>query len=253
LQHAYERGLVHRDIKPHNLLLAKSSDGQPLIKILDMGLARLDRGEDSMNSGTMTHEGAVMGTLDYIAPEQARNAHLADTRADLYSLGCTLYYLLTAQPLFPGGTPTEKLLKHQFQLPPSIHALRPDVPAPLAAVLQRFLAKQREQRFQTPAEAAAALSAVLSRAAVPVGQVAARATPVDTPLSDDGMFLPPAAAGEEMADTVAGWSEIIEAPAIGSSSSFRRRRADQRQHLVMWIVIGSLTLLALITLLLILL
>ncbi|HEY7330050.1 MAG TPA: serine/threonine-protein kinase [Gemmataceae bacterium] len=253
LQHAYERGLVHRDIKPHNLLLAKGSDGQPLIKILDMGLARLDRGEDSMNSGTMTHEGAVMGTLDYIAPEQARNAHLADTRADLYSLGCTLYYLLTGQPVFPSGTPTEKLLKHQFQPPPSVHAHRTDVPASLAAVLQRLLAKQPEQRFQTPAETAAAMSAILNRAAVPVGQIAAGVAPVDAPLSDDGMFLPPAAPGEEMADTVAGWSEIIEAPPIGSSSSYRRRRADQRQHLVMWSVIGSLTLLALITLLLILL
>lgn len=202
-----------------------------------------------MNSGTMTHEGAVMGTLDYIAPEQARNAHLADTRADLYSLGCTLYYLLTAQPVFPGGTPTEKLLKHQFQPPPSIHALRPDVPAPLVAVLQRLLAKQPEQRYQTPAETATALSAVLRRSAVPAGHVAATATPGGAPLSDEGMLQPSATPGGAMADTIAGWSEIVESPAASPRSSSRRRRADQRQHLVMWSVIGSLTLLALITLL----
>jgi serine/threonine protein kinase len=253
LQHAFERGLVHRDIKPHNLLLAKSSNGQAVIKILDMGLARLDSGDGSMDSGTMTREGAVLGSLDYIAPEQARNSHLADTRADLYSLGCTLYFLLTGQTLFTSGSPTEKLLKHQFQPPPSIHVLRPDVPASLATVLQRLLAKQPEHRYQTPAETAAALSAVLSGAAVPAGHVAAPAAPVAAPASDDGMLLQPAAPDQVAADTIAGWSSIVEAPAGGSSSSFHRRRAEQRQHLVMWSVIGSVTLLGLVTLLLMLL
>jgi serine/threonine protein kinase len=148
LQHAYERGLVHRDIKPHNLLLSRSSGGQALIKILDMGLARLDQGGE-VDSGTMTREGTVMGTLDYIAPEQARNAHLADTRADLYSLGCTLYYLLTGQPPFPAGTATEKLLKHQIDEPPPIQSLRPEVPASLAALVPRVLGQQPGQTKKT--------------------------------------------------------------------------------------------------------
>ena len=102
LQHAFERGLVHRDIKPANLLL--TADGKT-VKILDMGLARLDqKAGDGEASSTMTQEGAVMGTPDYIAPEQAMESHTVDIRADLYSLGCTFYYLLTAKVPFPGGT-----------------------------------------------------------------------------------------------------------------------------------------------------
>ncbi len=252
LQHAFERGLVHRDIKPHNLLVARGSDGQGIVKILDMGLARWDVGDDSINSGTMTHEGAVMGTLDYIAPEQARNAHLADTRADLYSLGCTLHFLLTGQPLFPGGTPTEKLLKHQFHTPPSIQAIRPAVPASLAAVLQRLLAKEPQRRYQTPAETAVALASVLSGAAVPVAQKAGWAdgggTPHPTPPTT------PLAPSREMEDTLPGWSSIVEAPSSNSSSSIRLRRADiQRQRVIGLSVLGGLALVALIVLLFILL
>ena len=102
LQHAYERGMVHRDIKPANLLLTAKGD---VVKVLDMGLARLDRPEkDAGASSTLTQEGAVMGTPDYIAPEQARDSHTVDIRADLYSLGCTLYFLLAGRVPFPGGT-----------------------------------------------------------------------------------------------------------------------------------------------------
>ena len=100
LQHAYERGLVHRDIKPHNLLL--TADGQT-VKVLDMGLARLDPLPGDDRSATMTQEGAVMGTPDYIAPEQALDSHTVDIRADLYSLGCTFYYLLTGKCRSPAA------------------------------------------------------------------------------------------------------------------------------------------------------
>src|SRR5262249_16883645 len=100
LQHAHERGLVHRDIKPSNLL--RPADGQT-VKVLDLGLARLDHPAEE-ESSTMTQEGMVMGTADYIAPEQAVESHTVDGRADLYSLGCTFYYLLTARVPFPGGT-----------------------------------------------------------------------------------------------------------------------------------------------------
>ncbi len=285
LQHAFERGLVHRDIKPHNLLLTKSSDGQNVVKILDMGLARLDIGDDSLDSGTMTQEGAVLGTLDYIAPEQARNAHLADTRADLYSLGCTLHFLLTGQAPFASGTPTEKLLKHQFQPPPPIQKLRREVPASLAAVLQRLLAKQPEQRYQTPAETAAALASVLNKPAVPaaqsgvgwadagdpptghggppawahptaapVSQVVTAAIPIEAPASAAEQYLSAVTADQAMADTIGGWSSIIDAPAGTSSSSFRRRSASlQRQRVVGLSILGGLALVALIVLLLILL
>lgn len=257
LQHAFERGLVHRDIKPHNLLVARASDGNSVIKILDMGLARLDIGEDSMSSGIMTQEGAVIGTLDYIAPEQARDAHLADTRADLYSLGCTLYFLLTGQPLFPGGAPTEKLLKHQFQPPPPIQALRPEVPASLAAVLQRLLAKKPEKRYQTPAETATALAAVLNKAAVPVQKVGwadggGPPSPAGGPPPSAHPTTPVAPPSPGQEETYAGWSSIVDAPTGNSSSSLRRRRTradEQRQRMIGLSVLGAVALLALIILL----
>src|SRR5262249_38793393 len=120
LQHAHERGLVHRDIKPHNLILSLH-DG--LIKVADLGLARLPRtmtGEITAaltgvarTTGTLTPENAALiGTLDYLAPEQALSFHQADIRSDIYSLGCTLYFLLTGQSPVAGGTLAEKLLRH---------------------------------------------------------------------------------------------------------------------------------------------
>jgi WD40 repeat protein len=162
LQHAFERGLVHRDIKPANLLLTIKGD---VVKVLDMGLARLERADSGEHSSTLTQEGSVMGTPDYIAPEQARDSHTADIRADLYSLGCALYYLLTGQVPFPGGTLAEKLLKHQLDQPRPVRELRPEVPGAVVAVLNRLIAKRPQDRYQTPAELAAALQTALRPAA----------------------------------------------------------------------------------------
>ncbi|MBY0229400.1 MAG: protein kinase, partial [Gemmataceae bacterium] len=149
LQHAHERGLVHRDIKPANLLLA--ADGT--VKILDMGLARmLEAG------GDLTAEGAVMGTPDFIAPEQAEESHGVDIRADIYSLGCTLYFLLAGRVPFPGGTLMQKMRKHATATPDALEGLRPDVPAALCAVVRKMMAKRPEDRYQAPAQAAAALA-----------------------------------------------------------------------------------------------
>ncbi|MBL8798140.1 MAG: protein kinase [Planctomycetia bacterium] len=164
LQHAHERGLVHRDIKPHNLLLGR--DG--VVKVLDLGLARL-RHEDAaagtlLESGItagLTPEGAaMMGTPDYLAPEQAVDFHAADIRADIYSLGCTLFFLLTGRPPFPGNTLAQKLLRHQQAEPQPLRQARPDAPANLERVLARMLAKQPARRYQTPAEVAHALAAL---------------------------------------------------------------------------------------------
>lgn len=158
LQHAYERGLVHRDIKPANLLL--TADGMT-VKVLDMGLARLDQSTaDDDKSSTMTQEGMVMGTPDYIAPEQALESHTVDIRGDIYSLGCTFYFLLTGRVPFPGGSLTEKLLKHQMHEPKAVEQVRPDVPASVAAVVRKMMAKKPEDRYQTPAELAAVLASV---------------------------------------------------------------------------------------------
>ncbi len=159
LQHAHERGLVHRDIKPHNLLLTK----QGVVKILDMGLARLTvADEDGEASTTMTQEGAIMGTPDYMAPEQAEESHTVDIRADLYSLGCTLYQLLTGKVPFSGGTLIQKLKKHQSDQPPPLEQVRPEVPSALADIVYKLMAKRPQQRYQTPAELVRALEALTS-------------------------------------------------------------------------------------------
>jgi formylglycine-generating enzyme required for sulfatase activity/tRNA A-37 threonylcarbamoyl transferase component Bud32 len=156
LQHAHERGMVHRDIKPHNLLL--TADGA-LIKVLDMGLARLDPCvANASASSTATLEGTIVGTPDYIAPEQALDSHTVDIRADIYSLGFTLYYLLTGQVPFAGGTMMQKILKHRREEPRPVEQLRPALPAGVAQVLRRMMAKPPEQRYQSPAEVAAALT-----------------------------------------------------------------------------------------------
>src|SRR5262245_18060562 len=153
LQHAYERGRVHRDIKPPNLMLAR--DGR--VRLLDLGLAR-SFGEQ--NANTLTAHGSLLGTADYLAPEQWDHPHAADTRADIYSLGCTLYHLLAGQPPFAGALYTtlmRKMRAHQEVPPPPIGQFCPEAPADLVAVVERCLAKVPAARFARPAEVAEAL------------------------------------------------------------------------------------------------
>jgi serine/threonine-protein kinase len=177
LQHAYESGLVHRDIKPSNLLVARrdvnrksaprenpppgwnswwDSLANGVVKILDMGLARIESMIEIERS--LTHEGAMLGTPDYVAPEQARDASTADIRADIYSLGCTLYYLLAGRPPFPDGTMIEKLMRHQMELAQPIESLRTDVSPQLASTIRMMMAKEPSHRQQTPNEVAQALA-----------------------------------------------------------------------------------------------
>ncbi len=154
LQHAHEHGLVHRDIKPSNLFLTKS--GQ--VKLLDLGLARLG-GDDKENAG-LTSSGQMLGTPDYMAPEQWDDTRSADARADLYSLGCTLSYLLTGKAPFDTGKVRSFLhimKAHSETSPPDLMQLRNSVPAELNALFQRLLAKKPEDRIQTAAEVVTAL------------------------------------------------------------------------------------------------
>jgi hypothetical protein len=153
LQHAFEQGMVHRDIKPQNLMV--NDRGQ--VKVLDFGLARL-RSERKQGGG-LTQVDAFMGTPEYVSPEQATDARSADTRADIYSLGCTLFYLLTGHPPFPGETVVQIILAQIEKEAPPLHQARPDVPAELSAVVARMLAKDPAQRFQQPIEVAQVLAA----------------------------------------------------------------------------------------------
>lgn len=152
LAHAHQAGLIHRDVKPANLLV----DQHNVVKLLDLGLARFT-GEDRA-SLTVAHDENVLGTADYLPPEQAIDSHGVDARADLYSLGCVLYYLLTGHPPFPTGTLPQRLVAHQKQPPPDIHIDRPDAPDDLIAICLRMMAKKPDQRYQSAAEVAAALT-----------------------------------------------------------------------------------------------
>ena len=156
LQHAADRGIVHRDIKPSNVLIG--SGGK--IKLVDMGLARsdnLDLSED------MTASGVTLGTFDYISPEQARDPRDADLRSDIYSLGCTLYFMLTGSPPYPGGTMLQKLLSHGNAPPPDARELRPEVSDNLVAVISKMLAKDPADRYQTATDLGADLREVAFR------------------------------------------------------------------------------------------
>jgi serine/threonine protein kinase len=163
LQHAADQALVHRDIKPSNIMIIAPPQGpiplRPAVKVLDVGVARLyalhNLPEDSLT--TLTRDGAVIGTPDYIAPEQLENPHSADIRADLYSLGCTFYHLLTGQVPFPGGTLIQKLDRQRWQTPPSVDQLRQEVPSAVAAIVRRLMAKHPDDRYRTPAELSSAL------------------------------------------------------------------------------------------------
>ncbi len=151
LAHALEQGLVHRDIKPQNLML--TPEGQ--VKVLDFGLASI--GTEQWCEGGLTAVGQPMGTPDYVAPEQIRDAHSADTRADVYSLGCTLYFLLTGQPPFPGGNLNQKLAAHLERDPEALATQRMELPPDLVRVVERMMAKDPAARFQTPSEVVSAL------------------------------------------------------------------------------------------------
>jgi serine/threonine protein kinase len=169
LQHAHEEGMVHRDIKPSNLMLSHTK-GRAVIKILDFGLAkatreidvvdipRIDSADDPQSRNDLTLAGSMLGTPEFVAPEQTIDAQKADIRSDIYSLGCTLYYLLSGHPPFPRTTLVAIIVAHRTQIATPLNIVRPDVPSELAIVVARMMEKEPSRRFQTPAEVAQALT-----------------------------------------------------------------------------------------------
>jgi serine/threonine-protein kinase len=152
LRFAAGLGLIHRDIKPANILL--TDEGQP--KVADLGLAvQLDEEDERV-----TRDGTTVGTVDYMAPEQARDSRATSVRSDIYSLGCTFYHVLTGFPPFAGGDVTDKLRRHASEPPPDVRRARPDVPEELAGLIQRMMAKRPEARFRDYDELTNALNAL---------------------------------------------------------------------------------------------
>jgi serine/threonine protein kinase len=183
LQHAHETaGIVHRDIKPSNVLV----DRNGIVKILDMGLARFFHDEDDVL--TKKYEENVLGTADYLAPEQALDSHSVDIRADIYSLGATFYFCLTGRTPFAEGTVAQKLIWHQTRQPKPVRQLRPEVSEGVTAILEKMMAKDPNQRYARPVEVAEALQ--------PWTQ-----TPIPPPPENEMPQLSPAAMGMTTSDS----------------------------------------------------
>jgi serine/threonine-protein kinase len=272
LAHAHEKGLIHRDIKPSNILLESVvsspwsgvKDGTPpgalslttdhgpratdlCVKILDFGLARWTEA-DSGDGANLTQLGSVLGTPEFIAPEQARNSSTCDIRADLYSLGCTFYYLLAGRVPFHEGGLTDKLLQHQLNEPEPVAQVRrarlgavPDaeaeVPAAVARVVHKLLAKRPEDRHQTPAELAEELAAITGRPAGATTPVPPRPAQSEDLVSPRAAATGPATPRPSVA--VKRPSRLVRRPPTAAQSATRHR-------LWPWLVVPALALPALL-------
>lgn len=165
LQYAHERGLIHRDVKPSNLLV---TDATRVVKVLDLGLTRAEIPIEDSVFGNLTQVGILVGTPDFMSPEQIRDPRGVDPRADLYALGCTFFFLLTGETPF-GSAPSmvDKLFCQCYNLPPSVRSIRPDVPEEVAAVVDKLLAKRRQDRYQSGADLIEELKELLQPLPVP--------------------------------------------------------------------------------------
>jgi serine/threonine protein kinase len=218
LQHAHEKQMVHRDIKPSNLML----DSTGRVKILDMGLARIVHGSGKEQT-ELTHTGQVVGTPDYISPEQALDTKSADIRSDVYSLGCTLFRLLTGKVPFEGDGAIAKITARLTNDPPLLRSALHDAPEELEAVVLKMMACEVDERYQTPIEVVQALTPFADVTAAIAPTVTA---PVAPELNDFLNQLAVAAARDEEVDT--GTQELDKTQVSGGVSPLMRTR--QRRH-----------------------
>jgi serine/threonine protein kinase len=214
LQHAHEQRLVHRDVKPSNLMVTK----QGTVKLLDLGLAMLNDPAEHASEQRMTLEGIVVGTPDYLAPEQARNSAHVDGRADIYALGGTLFYLLTGRIPYEGPTATAKVIRHANDPVPSVRSLRPEIPASLDGIVQWMMAKLPENRPACALDVAAALQ----------------------PFSQPPMELAPPPPPEPAAASTGQMFSISDAEV----TSHRRRRRTPQNSSVMLVLFTVLAIVA---------
>lgn len=199
LHHAHEQGVIHRDLKPSNIMVTPHEHA----KVLDLGLALVE-GEAITDHRVVGGQGVIVGTMDYIAPEQTRNAAGVDRRADVYSLGCTLYFALTGRPPFPGGDSKDKIRRQRTEEPQSLLELRPDLPLDFAALVQRMMSKEPSQRLPTAQAAADALKKW-------IGQE--RVLPLDKPEDADYQAAVSAAEATEMLPSGSTTDlPVVEAP-----------------------------------------
>ena len=213
LDFAFKSGVIHRDVKPGNILI----DRKGLARVLDLGLARFFNDQSDMLT-VKYDDKIVLGTADYVAPEQVANSHAVDVRADVYALGATLYFLLAGHPPFPTGTVSQKLLWHRTKEPTPIRQLRPEVPEGLAAILTKMMAKDPAVRYQSPAEIVNAITPwITTDKLVP----SVSEMPVLCPAVLEGMDMAP------VVELSATHSPIPEAAAVGMGSVTRSKLMSQ--------------------------
>ena len=220
LQHAHEQRMVHRDIKPGNLIVDWSADGQGTVKIMDMGLVRL--GGDGEEKTSVTRAGQVMGTPDYMSPEQGWDTATVDSRSDIYSLGCTFFRLLTGRVPFPGDNPLQVLMARCSKDAPSAKTVRPEIPDVIDGILRRMTLRDPDGRFQTAAEVVSALvpfSAELS-------QESLRKVMREAGLEDTGFVLETPGNGVDVQDV--GYRQFLKEMDSGAAVTVQNniRRED---------------------------
>jgi eukaryotic-like serine/threonine-protein kinase len=231
LQHAHEQGLIHRDLKPSNIMVTPNNHA----KVLDLGLA-LMQGETVEDRTVVGGQGYVVGSMDYIAPEQTEDAAKVDNRADVYGLGCTLYFALTGRPPFPGGTSIEKIIKHRTQAAAPLNRVDPNVPAGFAGLVGRMMAKRPGERPPSAAAVREALLAWCSRQP---------ALPLDRP--EDPAYqhaIAALASGEISNDALADGMLVPGGPDAVSADSVRLALGLAGIWLLLLLTVGLIVLLS---------